>query len=100
MRLVQGPKFRFKSVPPCALQRPGFGGVISKRSIALLENMAKKTSGELAASDWNVKRWHENMARSSRLSADVMLRRIAHLNMGLVFGAKRPGPFGPTDKSF
>ena len=38
--------------------------------------MAEKTPGELAASDRNVKRWHENMARSSRLNTDVRLRRL------------------------
>ena len=38
--------------------------------------MAGKTPKRLAASDRDVKRWHQNMARSSRLNADARLRRL------------------------
>ena len=62
--------------PDSGSPKSGTEGVISKHRIEFLKNMTKKTPSQLAASDRSVNRWHENMARSSRLNADVRLRRL------------------------
>lgn len=65
------PRGRNPAILQQVLQR-----VTSKHDIASSKKMTKKTPSELAASDRDVGRWHENMSRSIRPNSDVRLRRL------------------------
>ena len=58
--------------------RPGIGGLESglKTGLVILEHKLTGSSKELLNSDENVQRWHANLARSSRITADCRVRRL------------------------
>ena len=67
--------------------RPGTNGRESglKTRLVILERKLTGSSKDLLESDENVQRWHANLARSSKITADCRVRRLNmfHKNTGI-----------------